>query len=374
VSEGWLASGEDPPVGPSLALVDAEIALRLDNIDEAEALYEQALEQASDPDLKAEALAGLGQIAFRRGDPRAAIDYLEKSVGPTGSPAAENAAVADTLGRSYALVGELESAIALFQQALGLADGRNDFVDSVRFSVLLANALIDAGNFGGAEELLGRALAQAADSSDPIVRARLYWSQSRLHAMQRDAETAARYARKALDLLELTEHTLYAGRAHQLLAHIELDRGRPEEALDLIRKGTDLLGASANELELAQIRLEEARALAQLGRTEDAAQLAMEVSGFFSNLDPHEAGRSYALLAQLFADLGQRAKAIELYELAAELLEAHPNRYLVETYGHWAELLESEGRPADALSVLKKALRVQSSAGRPLTSRSGGDA
>jgi tetratricopeptide (TPR) repeat protein len=366
VSEEWLATGTEPPASP--ALMDAEIALRLDNVDEAEALYTQALEEASNPEPKATALAGLGQIAFRRGDPRAAIQRLEEAVGLTGSSVAETPSIADTLGRSYALVGELESAIALFEQALGIAEQRDDFVDSVRFSVLLANALIDAGNFGGAEELLGRALAKAGGSSDPVVRARLYWSQSRLHAMQKDSETAARYARKALGLLELTEHTFYAARAHQLLAHIELDRGRPEEALELIRKGTELMGESGNELDVAQLRLEEARALAQLGRTEEAAQLAMEMSGFFSQIDPYDAGRSYALLGELFADLGQRAKAIELYELSAELLEPHPNRYLVETYTRWAELLEAEGRAADALKVLKKALGVQSSAGRPLTS------
>lgn len=64
--------------------------------------------------------------------------------------------------------------------------------------------------------------------------------------------------------------------------------------------------------------------------------------------------------------IGERERAIELYELSAELLEVAPNRYLVESYSRLAELLESSGRKDDALKVLKKAVGVQAEAGRRL--------
>jgi len=45
-------------------------------------------------------------------------------------------------------------------------------------------------------------------------------------------------------------------------------------------------------------------------------------------------------------------------ELAAELLEKNPNRYLVRVYRRHAELLESLGRRDEAMELLKKAVAI----------------
>jgi tetratricopeptide (TPR) repeat protein len=271
---------------------------------------------------------------------------------------------ADTLGRSYAMVDQLEPAIAIFRESLSTAEEQDDPVETIRFAVLLANAYIDADNFAAAQELLERTVSLAPDSQDPIFRARVYWSHSRLHALQGDTVLAARYARKALNLLELTEHTYYIARAHQMLAHIELDQKHPEHALGLIEKGLALLGESGNPLDQALFRLEEARALIQLGRREEAASIAMEASGRLSEGSPHDAGRGYTLIADVFEELGDLAKARELYELAAQVLEASPGRYLSEAYQKLAQLLEADGQKDEALNVLKKAVAVQAEPSR----------
>ena len=200
----------------------------------------------------------------------------------------------------------------------------------------------------------------APDSKDPIFRARVYWSHSRLHTLQGDPVQAARYARKALNLLELTEHTYYTAVAHQLLAHIEVDRKRPEDALELVEKGLELLGDSGSPIDQALFRLEGARALIQLGRLEEAASIAMEASGQLADGSPHDAGRGYMLIGDVFQELGDTAKAQELYELAAEVLEAVPTRYLSEVYQKLAALLEADGQKDEALGVLKKAVAIQS--------------
>jgi tetratricopeptide (TPR) repeat protein len=366
VSEDYLATGRERALVEADELVAADVAMRLDDRETAQRLFTEALEQAGAPDEQARALAGLGQVAFREGDPHQAIERLESARElPTGARP-EDVAVADTLGRAYATVGELESAIGIFEGALGRAREREDFVDTVRFSVLLASALIDNGNFPRAEELLGETLAQVQASRDPLLHARLYWSQSQLHALKNDSRSAARYARKALDILELTEHTSHTARAHQLLAHIEIDRGKAEEGLALARKADELLGDTGDALEHAVVSLEEARALAKLGRAEEAASLATQISGQLAEADPQDAGRAYALLAEIYNEIGERERAIELYERSAELLEAAPNRYLVESYSRLAELLESSGRKDDALKILKKAVGVQAEAGRSL--------
>jgi tetratricopeptide (TPR) repeat protein len=358
VSEDYLATGATPSPSRAGELAQADVALRLDELDVAADLYSRLLEGgAADPE-RADACAGLGQVAFRRGQPREAIRLLEEArdlPDPT-----RRAATADTLGRAYAMVGELESAIAVFESSLREAEARDDDLEVMRFAVLLAYALIDTGNLGRAEELLGRALALGGNSQDPLVRARLYWSQSRLHAERNEHDTAADYARRALEILRLTEDTYRTARAHQLLAHIELDRGNAEEALELLEHGWPLLERSGNKLERAQYRIEEARALAKLGRHEEAAALAMQVSGLIADAAPEDAARSYTVLGSVYEELGEASRAREVYELAAELLEPrNPNRYLVDVYSRLADLAEAEGRKEEAYEYMKKAVGQQ---------------
>ena len=361
VSEDYLATGADG-VGAETAgrLIEAEVALRLDELATAESLYRAIADREGGDDERGQAIAGLGQLAFRRGDPRLAIQHFEQAISLYGLDERNHPAAADSLGRAYAMVGELEASVGVFERCRQSAQEREDRVETLRFGVLLGNALIDSGSFGEAEQLIGQTLASARELRDPFVLARVYWLQSRLHLERRDADTAARYARKALDILELTEHTHYIARAHQLLAHIELDRGRPAEALELLEEGWPLLERSGNAVEQAQFRLEEARALARLGQQEEAAGLAMELSSLLADADPFDAGRIYGLLGDIFVDLGEPTRARELYELAAELLHRnHPNRYLIDVYGKLAGLLESEGEREEAYAVMKKAIGVQ---------------
>lgn len=358
VSEDYLATGFDPREHDSAAL-EAEVAVRLGELDLAEELYTTMIEADPDDAGRSVAYAGLGQVALRQGDPRLAIERFEKAleldVGGHDLPD-----LADSLGRAYAMVGERESALAVFERALARAEQRDDLLERIRFQLLLGDALIDSGNVGRAEEVLAGALTLGMDSLNPAVRIHLYWTQSRLHAERNDSETAARYARRALEALRLTEDTYRTGRAHQLLAHIELDRGRGDKALGILKEGWPLLEAAGNPLERAQYRLEEARALAKLGRNEEAAALAMQISGIIADAHPEDAARSYSTLAEVYEEMGDRGRALELYELGAELLRpGDPDRYLARIYARMAELFEAEGKADAAYESMKKAVGLQ---------------
>lgn len=360
VSEDHLATGSQSQFERGAALIEAEVLLRLNDLDAAEDHYTEALKEAGTDSVRAGALAGLGHIEFRRGDPRAAIERFESALVLFGTDESRHPDLADNLGRAYAMVGEHESAIGVFERCREAAERRGDTLLEIQFAVLLSHALIDSGNLGRAEELLGTALALGKGSENPSVRAQLFWSQSRLQGERGNPEAAAHYARRALEILRLTEDTYRTARAHQLLAYIELDRGNAQEALDLLEEGWPLLEASANRLERAQYRLEEARALAKLGRSEEAAALAMQISGLISDAHPEDAARSYSVLAGVFEDLGDRGRARELYELAAELLEPrNPSRYLIDVYSRLAEIAEAEGRKEEAYDLMKKAVGMQ---------------
>ena len=119
VSEDYLATGSDPGARDG-KLLEAEVALRLDDLDLAHDLYTQLLDQSAGNGDLTLAHAGLGQVAYRRGDPRTAIDHFETAIQLSGSDETANPDVADSLGRAYAMVGELESAIAVFERAAEL--------------------------------------------------------------------------------------------------------------------------------------------------------------------------------------------------------------------------------------------------------------
>lgn len=366
VSEDWLATGLDRDVlAEDRTLLDAEIALRFNELETAAKLYSEALDAATTNTERARSLAGLGQIAFERGEPRRAVQHLEQALALSGADPTEQPSLADTLGRAYAMLDDLEPAIRLFRHSLERANQRRNSPESVRFGVLLANAYIDNSEFDEAETVLKETVEKAQNARDPVFRARIYWSLSRLHALQGEATSAVRYARKALELLELTEHTTYAARAHQLLAHVELDRGNADEALALLDRGLPLVEDGGNHAEYALFQLERARALVRLGRRDEATRLASESARMLEDASPTDAGRGHVVVGEVYEGMGDSRRAIETYEHAAELLSVSPSRYLLEVYARLADLLEEDGRKDEALEVLKKAVAAQSRAGSP---------
>jgi tetratricopeptide (TPR) repeat protein len=353
VDQEWLAHG-DTKRSSHDALTDAEVALRLDDLEAAEAALDELTPGADRPtDQRANLLRG--QLAHRRGDLGRAIELLAGAL--PHEPRLELSWAADTLGRAYAQIGETESAIGLLLPWLRAAEQAEDAQETLRFSVLLANTYIDAALFKEAAAVLGERIADLA-ANDPLGLARIYWSQSRLHALQQQPASASRYARAALELLEQTEHSYYRSKAHHLLAFVELDQGNAADALALLRRGRKLLGREGNRHDLAQFRLEEARALAMLGRHEESAGLAMAVAAEFRDSHPLDLGRSYGSLAETLAELGERERAKELYELAIEILEREPNRYLTGVYSRYGEILEAEGRDREALAIYRKGLEL----------------
>jgi HTH-type transcriptional regulator, quorum sensing regulator NprR len=364
VREEYLATGSQ--VTPASTLEEAEIALRLDETGEAARLFQAALKDARGDEERARAFEGLGQIAFRSGDPALAVELFEKTLALSGDDVAQRSGLAESMARAHAALGELARAIAILERCLNASS--DDPVQYVRFAGLLGAALTDNGSFAEAERVLAAAIARGREIADPYTRARLYWSEARLRAEQGQQEHAARYLVRTLEILRTTEDGYAIAHAIQNLAHMQLDLNRPYEALELLREGHDLIAASGTPLEVAQYQIEEARALAALGESEAAASLAMEVGNELRGTHPVDAGRSYALLGDIFVQLGETERAQEVLELAIELLERQaPNRYLVQAYKRLAAVLKERGDTEGALDVLERALSVNERAGRPVS-------
>lgn len=363
VSETWLAGGKEDTT--STTLRDAEIALRLDETDVAEKLFSQALEASNDDKSRSLAFEGLAQIALRSGDPRRAVELAEEALATGGKQPEEHPTLAETLARAYATLGELPPAIAVLRKCVTYYE--DDVLQFVRFSALLGAALTDAGNFAEADSVIGDALAHGREIADPYVQARLYWSRSRLLLEAGRSDAAEQYALRTLEILRATEDGYAIGHILQTLAQINTDLGRGEDALKLLQEGWPMIAAFATPIEKAQYRIEEARALAAIGEAERAGALAMELTQILGAIEPTDSGRTYALLGETFAAIGDSARAREVLELAVELLERQPpSRYLIGAYKQLATVLKEQGEPEMALHILERAMGIQERVGRSL--------
>jgi tetratricopeptide (TPR) repeat protein len=359
VSEDYLATGVDP-ARQHEKLMEADLARRLDDVEGARVIYQEILDTSSDKRERADALEGLGDIELRTGHPQPAIQLFEQALTVSGQRDFERPTLAENLGRAYAALGEFAPAMAIYERCLEHAESKRDTLGVIRFAALLSYALTDSGNLTRAEQVVGRALAAEQESLDPLARARLLWSQAKLRGESGDAEAFAAYAHRALALIELTEDTDLLALAHRIVASAELDRDEPEAALRHLEEGWPILERGGSRLERAHFQIDKARALARLGRAEEAAALALEATGMLGDVLPEDAGRAYSLVAEVYVELGQPERGQELYELAAEYLRRNnPNRYLAEVYAKLASLHEVEGRRDRAYEYMKLALGMQ---------------
>jgi tetratricopeptide (TPR) repeat protein len=339
-------------------LVGAEVALRLGELDVAEDVFRARL--AQEPG-HPRALAAIGQIAFQKSDLPRAIDYLERALEARRGRYLDDVGAVEALGRAYAQTGALEDAVALLDRAVEQATGAKALVEGIRFRVLLANALIDSGAVHRAEHVLAETINSVEALHDPIALARVYWTQGRLHMHLKDPRVGARYARRALDILERTEDQGYIAQAYHVVAFAEISAGEPELALEHLALGRKLFGPAMMPRLDAMFAIEETRALLALDRPREAAKRASVALGKLHALDTQDQGRAYILLGEVFHRTGDRERAIELLELAVELLEENGKPYLVDAASKLADVLEEVGRSDQALAVLRRAVAVAKS-------------
>ena len=358
VSADYLATGAHAQ-DLSSDLLEAEVALQLGDEHRAAELYEAAEDQATSPASLARAQLGLGRLALRRGDIPHGVALLERAIDSSELTASDESAAANALGRSYVAQSRYDDAFALFHRFFDEAHERGDHFEEVRFALLLANAYIDHGEYGRAHETLGQVLDLARKTADPMFRASLYWSQSRVHLARGEADRAAEYAQLAVATLRASEQTLAAAGALLMLAYIENDRGNPEAALELVDEGEPIVISAGKQMDAAMFAIERARALSALGEGQQAIALLLGAVPRLNAAAPKDAARAYATAAGIFREQGDVARALELYELAVEQGEKR-SRPIAAALTAMAEIYEEQGEAQKALELLKQALAARS--------------
>ena len=205
---------------------------------------------------------------------------------------------------------------------------------------------------------MGEILDLARQLVDPMLRASVYWSQSRVHLSQGDPDRAAEYANLALATLQASEQTLEAARALLLLAFIENDRGNPDVALELVDEGEPVVTAAGETKDAAMFTIERAAPSARWARETKPWRSCSASRRGLARRRPDDAARAYAAAADIFREQGDSARALELYELAVEQAPI-ANRHVAAALAAMAEIYEERGEAEMALELLKRALAAR---------------
>lgn len=358
VSVAYLARGAK--AAPDAQLDDVELAVRLGDPVAARSGLASLTPELEGRRL-ARALALRGLLELQDGALDRGVADLEQAQEVSATEFLAVPTAVEALGKAYATRGEYEAALALFGEARAAAVRAGDRPRALKSTVLQANVFIDLGDLGHSAEALAEALRDATELRDPMLRASVLWSQARLHTLEGRQDLAASLAERALETLRSNEDERAVGLAHQMLAYIELERGDPEHALELLDQGAEMVGRAGDATEAAAFELDRARALLALERLEEARAVLEAAAPILVEETGGNGGRCLVTLAELSDRLGRPEDALATYDLAIERLGDHRNPHLVRALRMKSELLSRLGRDADAYSVLKAAVEAQDS-------------
>jgi transcriptional regulator with XRE-family HTH domain len=358
-----------------LRLADAELQLRIgrepEAANEAFAALAREAHEAGDTTSAVRAEIGLGQVAAQLNRPAEAAEHLQSAVDAGLSPLDRPDAFA-TLARSYSLVGAHERAIELLENSLDELDRKDpgNVAAYVRFAGYLSAALTDQGDLGRAESVLREALGKS-ENGDAYTRVRLYWAAARLAEVDGHPMRALEYARRAVALLEATEDTHQLARAHLLCAWIMGLEGKSEDAAPHLEKAETLLGASPDPVDLAQLRVEQAKVAAHAGDGDTAVARSRDAIVTLGDTYEAEQGSAWWALAEGLTLQGDMSEADDAFRHAVDALDAGSRfREAAQCCRRWAKVLRDAGRDAEALDALERAtdyaVRSQPPAHSPL--------
>jgi transcriptional regulator with XRE-family HTH domain len=364
VSVEYLETGRDirDVDERELKLTDAELELRLAaQPDAAEQKLRDLLAEATsvgDHASASRARVSLGLAAAQRGNHLDAVEQLEAALKDFHLSPHTKPNVYATLAQSYSALGAPDRAVRLLEECLQeLAEIAPDDTGAyIRFATYLSYALSDAGDYEHAAEVVTSAIAKANDVADPYARVRLLWSLARIAGMEGRSSEALDYIRRAITLLEATEHTVQLGRAYLLSAGIEATESHADATRKQLGLAKRLLGASAEPLDLAMLRIGHSRLAAIEGDAGGAVDNARQALTLLGDFHGDTQGVAVAALARGLALQGDDVGAVDAYRRAVDLLTVHARRAEAGTAAlEWASFLRERGREDEAEPVFRRA-------------------
>jgi tetratricopeptide (TPR) repeat protein len=373
VDAGFLASGvaTDDRARIEGALTRAEALYEADQDQEAAEMFEPlavAARATGVPELQVRALVGSGLAKMRIGDHRAALGLLNEARAISEAEAFSDVERADVLlrlgGCRYQL-SSVQTALALFNEALALAERSGLPCDALKANILSwrSRCWQRQRDFEAARDDVERALELSRAVDDLRTIGAAYFQASLIADREGHWVLARNYAERAREaysqladrvhvsqltnnlgglnfLLGNTEHAVEllkesfaialelgrdadAGRAVSSLAQIHLRTGDIEQAEEQARQALDLLDGRVDYVdEVGSAQLVLGRSLLEQGRLDEAETAFAAAEASFGELGSgsHRAA-AWIARGDLAARRGDHERAAELYRTAAEALQ-----------------------------------------------------
>jgi tetratricopeptide (TPR) repeat protein len=324
VDAGFLANGvsadERGRVDAALARADALLEARRN--DEALAAFEEvraAVLATGLPELEVRALSGEAILRLRRSEVREAIALLERARVLTETTAfsdVERADVLFRLGIARFMLNSVQTAIALFDEALKVAERSEIPSDQLRSNILSwrSRCYRRRRDFEAAREDVERALELAESLNDTRTTADVYFQASIIADREGRWVLARSYAERAKAAYEELADRSNLGRLMNNLGGINFLLGHPDEALALLKDAVRIALEVGNDAEAAHA----VNGIAQVHLRTGEEKLAEEQARYALKLladrvdEMHEIGNAQlvlgrALLAQDRLDEAEEA-------------------------------------------------------------------
>jgi tetratricopeptide (TPR) repeat protein len=304
----------------------------------------------------AQAYIGAGQLeraSALLGDARAHFEAVDDGV-----------MLAECIGAQAALANSMQSkdALALATKALDVCRSLKPVPPPTEARLLGILAAIHAANHEWDQAIDAyRQAIEAGGSVFELRRAAHVYSELGLAYHETgQVEAAARYAMRAVALLEVLRDRVALGRAENSLAQVLIGRGDLEAARELLDRGLEVTagpdaesGRSSVLLSLAELavlsgNVDEAydtarEALAVAQRLEEGANIA-EAHVWLGRIadrrdEPDEVDREFELAIGGFEAMGMRERLLQCHGIYAEILERRGE--LAKAYVHMKEALQA---------------------------------
>ncbi|ARE72872.1 MULTISPECIES: helix-turn-helix transcriptional regulator [unclassified Streptomyces] len=346
-----------------LALTDAQQTLATGAADEAAARYRRLLAEAEQLGLvreQAEARLGLGDCALESGELPDAIGHFEAAERLLADePLTRRARPIRGRAVAHLLAGELRYACYLLESTIDElgASGLSDPEALVLLNAAIIGPYLDMGAHARAARAAELALSLAPQVGDPALVAGMHRQVARTFlAGGRVAEADASLG-KAQEIYGQLRLRTDLAHCHWMRGYVQAQNGELASAERELRTARDMLSARRAGLYTAQVEVELADVLRQLGRYEEAAGLLSALLELGDSHGAVHAGGAHRLLGLMAEERGESESAEEHYVQALALLErSGATGDLADLCRLLGDLLRRTGRVEAAMDAYRTGL------------------
>ena len=315
------------------------------------------------PDLELRALAGEGWSLQEIGSAREAIELLQAARVLSESPAFSDLDRADVLFRLGCCryrISSIPSAIALFDEALELAERSGLPCDLLRARILAwrSRCRRRQSDYEAAREDVERAIELAQAMDDPRVVAGTYFQASLVAEKMGHWVLARQYAQQAKAIYQELNDERNTGRLMLNLGGLQLLLGHPEQAIDHLTQSFALAVEAGSQPDAAQALGSLAAVHEHLGDHDAADENARKALALLDGREDFldEIGQSNLVLGRSLLERDRLDEAEQCFRAADQAFEQMES--VAHRTGAWValgDLAERRGNAREAARLYRNA-------------------